>query len=267
MRKQQGRLVYQSHDDEGILEVIEEGGVRSLYFGSESRQSCMQLDYPDYLYVPYIRAMMSWRLFLNEFDQVLMIGLGGGSLAKYLLHFFSTGQIRVVECRKSVVKIARSHFALPFDARLKLIIDDGGYYVKKAVKDTRQQYDLLFIDAFDHEAMSTSVDSLAFFDASRMLLRDHGIMVINLWGSNSASFTQTASYLERCFDSRVLYLPVEGRANVIAIAFVQSRRYGTYQELLAESGHLAEQSGIEYPVFLKALKKNNSKTISQFIKI
>jgi spermidine synthase len=267
MRKYSGRLIYQIHDDEGILEIIEARGVRSLYFGSESRQSCMLLNDPDYLYIPYVRAMMSWNLFGDSFDHALIIGLGGGSLAKYLLHTFTAGQIRVVEYRKSVVKIAHSHFALPLDSRLKCIIADGGHYIKQAAKDSQQQYDLLMVDAFDHEAMSASVDSVAVFDACRILLKDRGIMVMNLWGTNISAFTQTAAYLEQSFDSRVMYLPVEGRGNVIAIAFAQAQGCGSYQELLARSKRLEEQTRIEFPVFLKALKKNNSDIISQFMKV
>ena len=267
MRKYSGRLIYQIHDDEGILEIIEAGGVRSLYFGSESRQSCMLLNDPDYLYIPYVRAMMSWNLFQDSFDNALMIGLGGGSLAKYFLYAFPAGQIRVVEYRKSVVKIARSHFALPLDSRLKFIIGDGGHYVKQAAKDSQQQYDLLMVDAFDHEAMSASVDSIAVFDACRALLKGAGIMVMNLWGTNTSAFAQTAAYLEQSFDSKVMYLPVEGRGNVIAIAFAQMQRCGTYQALLVKARRMEEQSRIEFPVFLKALKKNNSDKMNQFMKI
>jgi spermidine synthase len=148
-----------------------------------------------------------------------------------------------------------------------LIIGDGGHYVKQAAKEPQQHYDLLLVDAFDHEAMSASVDSVAVFDACRMLLKDQGIMIINLWGTNTAAFTQTAEYLERSFDSRVLYLPVDGRGNVIAIAFARPRWCGSYKELLAKSMYMNEQTGIEFPVFLNALKKNNAEKIGQFMKV
>lgn len=266
MRKSDGKLIYQSHDDEGILEIIEAEGLRSLYFGSDSRQSCMLLKDPDYLYIPYVRAMMSWNLFQESFDNALMIGLGGGSLAKHLLQTFPAGQIRIIEYRKSVVKIARSHFALPLDSRLKFIIGDGGHYVKQAATKAQQQYDLLLIDAFDHAAMSESIDSAAVFDACRTLLTDRGILVINLWGTNNiAAFTQTAGFLEQSFDSRVLYLPIKGRGNIIALAFAQDRWCGSYKQLLAKSKRMEEQTRIEYPVFLKALKKNNSDKIRKFV--
>ena len=46
MYKYNGRLVHLSHDEEGILEVVEENGVRSLHFGSSPKQSSMLLAEP-----------------------------------------------------------------------------------------------------------------------------------------------------------------------------------------------------------------------------
>ena len=62
MYKYNGMLIYQSHDDDGVLEVVERDGVRSLHFGSYPRQSSMSLDFPDTLELAYVRAMTAWML-------------------------------------------------------------------------------------------------------------------------------------------------------------------------------------------------------------
>jgi spermidine synthase len=127
MYKYEGRLIHESHDDDGIIEVIERNGVRSLHFGSYPRQSSMLLADPDRLELDYVRAMTSWLLFKPTLDDdALIVGLGGGSLTRHLLQNFPECRLKAVEYRKSVVKIARSYFGLPLDSRLKIIVDDGG---------------------------------------------------------------------------------------------------------------------------------------------
>lgn len=266
MRKYCGKVIHQSHDDDGILEVVESEGVRSLHFGSESRQSCMLVSDPNYLQLSYLRAMMGWNLFQDGFDKALMIGLGGGSLAKYLLYAFPTGRIRAIECRKSVVKIARSHFGLPIDPRLKVIIGDGGNYIQQAAKQPGQ-YDLLVIDAFDHEGLSESINGEAFFDSCRVILKKQGVMMINLWRTDRDLFEQIEWYLSRSFEEKLLYLPVKKRGNVIVFCFPEQMPQLTGKSLRSRAEAMAACSGIEYPVFLKDLKKYNTGVTKKLFKL
>jgi Spermidine synthase len=172
MYRYEGRVIHESHDDDGILEVVETDGVRSLHFGSYPRQSSMLLADPDKLHLNYVRAMTSWMLFKPTLDdEALIIGLGGGSLTKHLLHHFPDCHLKAVEYRASVVKIARSHFGLPLDPRLKVIIDDGAKYVRQRTESQAEHYSLMFIDAFDHEGMASSICNHAFFDACKDLLK------------------------------------------------------------------------------------------------
>ena len=78
MHKYNGLLVHQSHDDDGIIEIIDKDGVRALHFGSHSRQSTMRLNDPNELHSLYARAMMGLLLFNDAPEDVLMVGLGGG---------------------------------------------------------------------------------------------------------------------------------------------------------------------------------------------
>ncbi|WP_306305967.1 hypothetical protein [Methylomonas koyamae] len=41
MYKYEGLVIHQSHDDEGVIEVVENNGERALHFGSPARQSSM----------------------------------------------------------------------------------------------------------------------------------------------------------------------------------------------------------------------------------
>ena len=268
MYKYEGLLIHESHDDEGIIEVIERKGVRSLHFGSHPRQSSMLLTDPYKLELDYVRAMTIWLLFKPTFDDdALLVGLGGGSLTKHLLQYFPECRLKAIEYRKSVVKIARSYFDLPLDPRLKIIVDDGGDFIRQRAETCREHYSLLFIDAFDHEGMASSICNEAFFDACKALLKRNGILVMNLWGgTNNPQFQQVSQWLARVFNWQTLFLPVRDRGNIIALAFNNYTPLYSLQELRSNALALEQHYQIEFPAFLKDLKKHNASTFNQMIK-
>jgi len=267
MYKYDGRLIHQSHDDDGIIEVVELNGVRSLHFGSYPKQSSMRLAAPHKLQLTYVRAMTCWLLFKQTLaDDALIIGLGGGSLAKHLLHHFPECQLRAVEYRKSVVRIARSHFGLPLDPRLKIIVDDGGHYVCQRAETEREHYSLLFVDAFDHEGMAESICNEAFFEACKLLLKKDGMLIINLWGSGHPLFGQISQWLGRIFRWKLLLLPVRCKGNIIAFAFNDHSAFYSLRDLRTRAAALEERYQIEFPVFLKDLNTHNPNTLTNLIK-
>ena len=93
--------------------IAEEAGVRSLHIGGLAIQSAMRLSAPDALELHYTRAMMSFLLFQPQPADVLMIGLGGGSLAKFIHRRLPTTRVTVVEIRPEIVSAARTYFSLP----------------------------------------------------------------------------------------------------------------------------------------------------------
>jgi spermidine synthase len=268
MYKYEGLLIHESHDDEGIIEVIERKGVRSLHFGSHPRQSSMLLSNPHKLELDYVRAMTSWLLFKPALEgDALIVGLGGGSLTRHLLQHFPACRLKAVEYRKSVVKIARRYFDLPLDPRLKIIVDDGGDYIRQRAETYREHYSLLFIDAFDHEGMASSICHEAFFDACKVLLKKDGILVINLWGgTHNPEFQQVSQWLARVFNWQTLFLPVRDRGNIIAFAFNNYSPLYSMKELRSNALALEQHYQIEFPIFLKDLKKHNASTLNQVIK-
>jgi spermidine synthase len=228
----------------------------------------MLLTDPYRLELDYVRAMTSWLLFKPTFDDdALLVGLGGGSLTKHLLQYFPECRLKAIEYRKSVVKIARSYFDLPLDPRLKIIVDEGGGYIRQRAETCREHYSLLFIDAFDHEGMASSICNEAFFDACKALLKRNGILVMNLWGgTNNPQFQQVSQWLARVFNWQTLFLPVRDRGNIIALAFNNYSPLYSLQELRSNALALEQHYQIEFPTFLKDLKKHNASTFNQMIK-
>lgn len=261
MYKYDGLVVYQHHDDEGVLEVVEEKGIRSLHFGTSSRQSSISITNPENLQLPYIRAMTSWLLFKERAENALIIGLGGGSLARHLLYHFPACHVQAIEYRASVVKIARSHFGLPLDTRLKVVVADAEHYVRNHVKSHAGQHDLILIDAFDSTGMAESIANLGFFDACNTLLKPDGILAINLWSSEMTAYGHCLQWLEQVFNQKVLVLPVRNRGNLIAVAL--NRECGKYdmKALKIRAVELELNYQIEFPKFIKDFNSHNSYSI------
>jgi spermidine synthase len=219
MRLYDGMLVHQSQSDDGVIEVVDDGDIRSLHFGTFPRQSCMSLEVPHSLELTYTEAMMAALLINSDPKRVLVVGLGGGSLVKYLLHYFPECQIDVVEYRHDVVKVAHGYFQVPeYDDRLKIHVGDGYLFVQEQFYKDEIGYDMLLVDAYDHMGMAASVGIQAFFDACAGLLTPDGVMSINLWGTNRPMFKQSMARINESFEGRSLVLPVEDKGNVICLA-------------------------------------------------
>jgi len=266
MYKYDGLLVHQTHDDEGSIEVIDTKGERALHFGSHSRQSTMLLSDPNQLNSLYAQAMMGLLLFNESPKDILMIGLGGGTITKFLLHQFSECKIKVIEYRSSVLKVARSHFELPRDPRLKVKIGCGGEYISTQSKLNEAKHDLMVIDAFDHQGMALEVSSINFFDGCRTLLKDDGLLAINLWGTNKELFKEVTWNMGRVFEWRILFLPVRKRGNIIGFAFKENAPKYSMKELREKANQLEQQYHLQFPTFVQDFKRNNTTVLNKVIK-
>src|SRR5690349_9611761 len=85
--------------------ILDYGQTRILYFTTAAVQSAMRLDDPEALIAPYTRKMMAFLLFLPAPRHVLMIGLGGGSLAKFCYRHLPRTRISVVEVNADVIAL------------------------------------------------------------------------------------------------------------------------------------------------------------------
>ena len=265
MNRYEGLVIYETYDEEGIIEVIESEGIRALHFGSSSRQSSIIIDDPNQLHTLYARATMGLLLFNDSPNDVLMIGLGGGTLTKYLLHEFTECKIKVIEYRDRVLKIARSHFNLPFDSRLKVGIGCGGHYVYQRSHTHEEEHDLIVIDAYSDAGMSPEVSSQAFFYHCKTLLKKDGVLAINLWITNEALFQEVMVNMAVIFESKILFLPVRKRGNVIGFAFGKETPHYSMKQLRKKAKALEQQYHLEFPIFLKDIKRHNPRFFNHVI--
>src|SRR3954465_15559130 len=127
-------------DDSESVYISEKFGVRSLHIGSDTVQSAMRVARPNDLEVAYTRSMMAFLLFNVEPREFLMIGLGGGSLAKFVYHRLPQSRTTVIEVNRRVLTIARQYFQVPADdERLEIKIADAADHLSIV----RRRYDII----------------------------------------------------------------------------------------------------------------------------
>lgn len=209
-----GQLIYTCRDAEGVIEVVDEPTARSLHFGTRARQTTMFLHDPQALALNYTQCLMSALLFTGPPGAALILGLGGGALARFLLHFFPQCQVAAVEKRALVIDVARAFFHLPEDPRLQLYLTDAAAFLRGPAA----AHDLVLVDLHDPEGMAPLVSRPDFFAQCRQQLGPGGVLAINLWaGSREDDLKRIMRHLRLEFDHRVLYLPVAGKRNCVAL--------------------------------------------------
>ena len=210
----------------------------------------MRISRPWDLELAYTRAMMAYLLFHDSPDSVLMIGLGGGSLAKFIRKFRPQTQITAVEIDDRIIAAARAHFALPpDDATLQVIHGDGADYVKKH----RGSTDVILLDGFDHGNQVEALATETFYTACRRTLLPQGVLVVNLWGRDT-QFTEYFERLLRAFDGQVGWLSVMGKTNVVVFAFADPGAREKLSTRAPQLAKLTQHYGLDFSGFARDLQ-------------
>lgn len=239
--------------EQGTVDVSERDGVRYLHLGGVTVQSAMRVKAPNELELAYTRAMMGFLLFHPEPRNILMVGLGGGSVAKFVYHSLPTVQTRVVEINPQVVAAAHSHFFLPeADQRLRIEIGDGVEYVH----NHSACCDVLMVDGYDDRSLPEALSSQGFYDDCAAALAPDGMLVVNLWGSDKL-FDVYFRRIEASFNGLVLSMPTGRMSNVIVFGFKRSPGNPRWQELKERARSLEAEYGLEFPDFVTALRSLN----------
>ena len=216
--------------------VEEIDGLLQLRFDMATVQSAMRVDDPIALELEYTRVMMRCLLFNAAPKSILLIGLGGGSLAKYCHHTLLQADITAVEINPHVIAL-RDRFKVPPDGpRFRVVQADGAAFVQAATQ--REQYDAILIDAFHFDGAPAGINSRAFFNACRELLSPRGVLVMNL-ESEPELCQGVLENLSQVFAGAVWSVPCDATNNRIAFAANKDRLLSTMQQADARLAALA----------------------------
>ena len=200
----------------GTIVVVDEGdGTRTLRFGRHgARQSSYRPDDPERLVLPYTEVALTGLALCGEPRRILVVGLGGGTLAGFLRRHYPAAEIDAVDIDPEVVRVAKEYFGFREDGRMRAHVADG----RRFIEDARVPYDLVFLDAFGTTAVPEHLTTREFLEAVRRITRPGGVVVGNLWFRQFNKLFDSMVRTYRAVFDDLAVLHVVGTGNRILIA-------------------------------------------------
>ena len=193
--------------------VRETATSRTLHFSIATIQSRMDLADPDALALKYTRTIMGFLLLQPAPRLITMIGLGGGSLAKFCHRFLPAARIEVIEINQDVIAL-RDVFHVPPDGpRFRVIRGDGAQLVR--YRTTRP--DILVVDGFDDDGQPTRLCTQRFYDDCYSMLNTGGVLAVNLHQGDH-EYDEHVDRIHRAFHDAVLVIDDDESSNSVVLA-------------------------------------------------
>ena len=163
---------------------------------------------------------------MDSNGNILVLGLGTGTFAKYCTEYFPGVEIEGVEIDEKIAALAGKYFELPDS--VKVSVYDGRSYLTASDK----KYDVIMVDAYQDITIPFQMSSVEFFTEVEKHLAPGGVMVVNM-NMKSQSANSINDYLcdtiGSVFDF-VYTAPVEGGTNCEVFAFQNVDAMQTFRE-------------------------------------
>ena len=169
------------------IRVRRDGDIRALTFvrdnGQEAIQTRVNLKEPQTLVSPYARGMFASYLYRPDPRRVLIVGLGGGAMVRFLTHHEPQVQIDAVEIDPAVVRLADQFFGVRSGGNVRIHTADAVTFVES----TADRFDLILMDAFlrpsgdtDATGVPAGLKTKAFLSRLKGALTPGGVVAFNI---------------------------------------------------------------------------------------
>ncbi len=194
-------------------------GVQSILM-KEAKLTGMYYDYA--LAAPVMAGLPQ----MNSNGNILVLGLGTGTFAKYCTEYFPGVEVEGVEIDEKIADLAGKYFDLPDSVNVSVY--DGRSYLTASDK----KYNVIMVDAYQDITIPFQMSSVEFFTEVEKHLAPGGVMVVNM-NMKSASENSINDYLcdtiGSVFDN-VYTVPVEGGTNCEVFAFQHPDTLQTFRD-------------------------------------
>jgi spermidine synthase len=134
---------------------------------------------PVALFLPYSQLMVASLALVPEPKRGLILGHGGGSLAKWLAVRWPDLELDVVEFDPVVVRMAEEYFSYHAPPQHHVHVRDARVFLSRA----SHSYDLIWVDAFARHMIPFHLTTAEFFSELRAHLVPNGVLAVNLSSS------------------------------------------------------------------------------------
>ncbi len=209
------------------IRVIDENGVRTLSFNG-SQETRMSLRYPlqgHFLYTEYFHVPWIWN---DQIENVLMMGLGGGSTQRAYQYYYPDVKVDTVELDPVVVGVARKFFNVKATENHRIISSDGRLFLRR----TSKKYDLILMDAYTANRYGSFIPyplvTKEFFQMARRHLTDDGVIAYNVIGTLQGWRADILGAVYQTMDAvfpNVYVFPAPDSLNVVLVATQSDETY------------------------------------------
>jgi len=188
------KLLFEKNSLYQYIQVIEDTAKRERYVRNHKKeytQGGMYVNAPDKLLFEFTQMSFVSLAFLDRDPKdVLFVGLGAGAMPKYFTWRYPDAIIDIAEIDPDMVTVAQKYFYFKENERMKVHVDDGRLFVKRAKK----KYDWIILDAYQNDYIPFHLTTLEFLREVRSKLTEDGVVVSNI----------TSPYRNKFFDSMVM---------------------------------------------------------------
>lgn len=240
----------------GNIEIWQEGTTRSLFLKDQyAIQSQLDLIKKEQLLQQYTRAMMSFLLFINKPDSVLLFGLGGGSIIHFLSHWFPNLKITAIDNNLNLINISKKYFAISESSQISIKVCDAYNYITQMSKSN---HNVILLDIHDGHNLPLFISNCYFLKQCHNNLADDGILVINILTENNQYFLKILIALRQSFSDISFCIPLKEHQNVLLFAF-KSLKYLDVEQLKNKAYQCKKKYGIEFEYFIDNMIKIDKK--------
>jgi spermidine synthase len=217
-----GAVEHEEVSDFSRIRIRRDGDVRALTFvrddGREAVQSRVNLREPQTLLSPYARSMFASYLYQPQPRHVLIVGLGGGAMVRFLSHHEPQVRVDAVEIDPVVVRLAADYFDVRSDGNVRIHTVDG----VKFVESVTDRYDVIMMDAFlrpssdtDTTGVPARLKTQAFLGRLKQALEPGGVIAFNV--NEHATMADDIASVAAVFGNVAVYR-ASGADNKVVIA-------------------------------------------------
>jgi spermidine synthase len=234
------------------ITVTDEDGYRTLLF-DDTHESRMEVKNPyagEFEYTDYFQMIWLWK---PDIKNILMLGLGGASTQKAMVHFHPEVKMETAEIDPMVADVAQKYFGYRLDDRQKLNVIDGRQFLRRAPG----KYDAILMDAYTQGRYGASIPyelvTKEFFEIARDHLAPDGVLAYNvitiLQGYNTSDIVASIYRTLKEVFPQVYIFEAKTSLNIVMVA---SLKKGTTDltKLMTTATALVEAKKMTFPGFL-----------------
>jgi spermidine synthase len=205
-------LIYERVTPYQTLQVYERDGARTLQGDRVPQASVRLSDHQAAL--PYNSSTPVLLLVAERPRRALMIGLGGGTVGRYLQAGDPDLDVQYVEIDPAVPTIAERYLFFRPGPRMRVAVEDGRQYLHAS----QEKWDLVFTDAYIGQSVPFHLTTVEYLDEVKRHLNPGGAFGLNLAAGLGDPFSQAMYRTIRERFNSVYVFPVRRATNAVVVA-------------------------------------------------